>query len=195
MHDCKAVSMAILMTDAFSCATANGIDDIGWAFNGTEAIPRTVPEGVDDTSIRHAAALGLDVDIGLVEKTKLLLVKTRHVVKHIPSMPWQEAPAFYQSLDDKSLPQLALRLLMLTGLRSHPVRHAHLDEINGDIWTIPGEKMKGRKGKTADFRVPLTPEALHVIELASQQQRDGHKFPGVKRGVISDASMARLMER
>ncbi len=84
---------------------------------------------------------------------------------------------------------------MLTGLRSHPVRHAHLDEIDGNIWTIPGEKMKGRKGKTSDFRVPLTPEALHVIELASQQQRDGYIFPGVKRGVISDASMARLMER
>ena len=55
--------------------------------------------------------------------------------------------------------------------------------------------MKGRKGKTPDFRVPLTPEALHVIKLASQQQRDGYIFPGVKRGVISDASMARLMER
>ena len=145
--------------------------------------------------IRHAAALGLDVDIGLVEKTKLLLGKTRHVVKHIPSMPWQEAPAFFHSLDDKSLPQLALRLLMLTGLRSYPVQHAHLDEIDGDIWTIPGEKMKGRKGKTSDFRVPLTLEALHVIELASQQQRDGYIFPGVNRGVISDASMARLMER
>ena len=145
--------------------------------------------------IRHAAALGLDVDIGLAEKTKLLLGKTRHVVAHIPSMPWQEAPAFYQSLDDRSLPQLALRLLMLTGLRSHPVRYAHLDEIDGNIWTIPGEKMKGRKGKTPDFRVPLTPEALHVIKLAGQQQRDGYIFPGVKRGVISDASMARLMER
>jgi integrase len=145
--------------------------------------------------IRHAAALGLDVDIGLAEKTKLLLGKTRHVVKHIPSMPWQEAPAFYQSLDDRSRPQLALRLLMLTGLRSYPVRHAHLDEIDGDIWTIPGEKMKGLKDKTPSFRVPLTPEALHVIELASQQQRDGYIFPGVKRGVISDASMARHMER
>ena len=55
--------------------------------------------------------------------------------------------------------------------------------------------MKGLKGKTPSFRVPLTTEALHVIELASQQQRDGYIFPGVKRGVISDASMARLMER
>ena len=80
--------------------------------------------------------------------------------------------------------QLALRLLMLTGLRSHPIRHAHLDEIDDDIWTIPGEKMKGLKGKTPSFRVPLAPEALHVIELASQQQQEGYTFPGIKREVI-----------
>ena len=87
--------------------------------------------------IQHAAALGLNVDIGLAEKTMLLLGKTRHVAVHIPSMPWQEAPAFYQSLDDKSLPQLALRFLVITGFRSYPVRHSHLDGIDGNIWTIP----------------------------------------------------------
>ena len=32
---------------------ADGIDDVGRAFNGAEAIPQTVPEGVDDASIRH----------------------------------------------------------------------------------------------------------------------------------------------
>ena len=80
-------------------------------------------------------------------------------------MPWQEALAFYRSLDDKSLPQLALRLLMLTGLRSYPVRHAHLDEIDGDIWTIPGEKMKGRKGKTSDFCAPLLRRPFMLLSL------------------------------
>ena len=53
MHDGKAVSLAILMTDAFSGPTADGIDDVGWAFDGAEAIAQTVTEGVDDTSIRH----------------------------------------------------------------------------------------------------------------------------------------------
>ena len=53
MHDGKAVSFSILMADAFGCPTANGIDDVGGAFDGTEAIAQTVPEGVDDTSIRH----------------------------------------------------------------------------------------------------------------------------------------------
>ena len=53
MHDSKAVSLAILMADAFGCPTADGIDDVGRAFNSTEAIPQTVPEGVDHTYFRH----------------------------------------------------------------------------------------------------------------------------------------------
>ena len=54
MHDTEAVSLAILMSDAFSGPTTNGIDDVGRAFNGTEAIAQTVSEGVDDASIWHS---------------------------------------------------------------------------------------------------------------------------------------------
>ena len=53
MRDGKAMSFAILMADAFGRPTTDGIDDVGWAFNGTEAIAQTVTKGVDDTSIRH----------------------------------------------------------------------------------------------------------------------------------------------
>lgn len=53
MHDSKAMSFSILMADVFGGPTTNGIDDVGRAFDGTEAIPQTVPEGVDDASIRH----------------------------------------------------------------------------------------------------------------------------------------------
>ena len=41
------------MADTFGGPTTDGIDDVGWAFNGTEAIAQTVPEGVDEQSIRH----------------------------------------------------------------------------------------------------------------------------------------------
>ena len=41
------------MSDAFGHPTADCIDDVGRAFNGTEAIPQAVPERVDHTSIRH----------------------------------------------------------------------------------------------------------------------------------------------
>ena len=42
------------MADAFGRPTTDGIDDVGWAFDGTEAIAQTVPEGVDNTPIRHS---------------------------------------------------------------------------------------------------------------------------------------------
>ena len=54
MHDGKAVPLAILMSDAIGGPTTDGIDDVGRAFNGTEAIAQTVAEGVDDTSIWHS---------------------------------------------------------------------------------------------------------------------------------------------
>ena len=53
MHDGKAMPFAILDADAFSSPTSDGVDDVGWVCNGTEAIPQTVPERVDDASIRH----------------------------------------------------------------------------------------------------------------------------------------------
>ena len=41
------------MTDAFCRPTTDGIDDVGWASDGTETVTQTVSEGVDDTSIWH----------------------------------------------------------------------------------------------------------------------------------------------
>ncbi len=110
-------------------------------------------------------------------------------------MPWREVPAFYASLSDGSVTHLALRLLILTGTRSQPLRFLHEKQINGDIWTIPGEAMKGRKDTTSDFRVPLSAEALEVIAQARRHTRDGFLFPSVRKGVISDMTMSRLMER
>ncbi len=145
--------------------------------------------------LRHAAALGLDVDLQATEKAKALLGKQRHKAEHVPALPWQEVPAFYQSLAEPTLTHLALRLLILTGVRSYPLRFLRLEQIDGDLWTIPAEAMKGRLNATADFRVPLSREAQAVIDLAKPFARDGYLFPSVRKGVISDATMARLMER
>ena len=145
--------------------------------------------------LRHAAALGLTVDLQATEKARALLGRPRHKAENIPALPWRECAAFYQSLDDGSVTHLALRLLILTGVRSAPLRFIHESQIDGDVWTIPGEAMKGRRDATAAFRAPLTAEALDVIGEARRHAREGFLFPGVRKGVISDASMARLMER
>lgn len=140
--------------------------------------------------LEHGAALGLDVDMLAPRKAKALLGKSRQPTKHIPSMHWKDVPEFYQSLDDGSVTHLALRLLILTG-----VRFMQADQVEGRVWTIPADLMKGRKGSTTDFRVPLSDEALSTIEQALPHARDGFLFPSVRKGVISDATMSRLMER
>ncbi|MEO9875327.1 MAG: integrase arm-type DNA-binding domain-containing protein [Anderseniella sp.] len=145
--------------------------------------------------MKHAAALGLNIDLQAVDKAKALLGRQRHTVQSIPSLPWQEVPSFYATIEEPTIANLALRLLILTGVRSRPIRFLRLDEIDGSVWTIPAMNMKARVGAAEDFRVPLSAEAQRVIELARPFERDGYLFPSVRKGVISDATMSRLMER
>lgn len=145
--------------------------------------------------MKHAAALGLNVDIQATEKARALLGKQRHDIAHIPAMPWAEVPSFYKSLSDNTVTHLALRLLILTGSRSAPVRFARVEQFEDGVWTIPADRMKGIKGKTSDFRIPLSSESLRVLEDAKRHARNGDLFPSVRKGVISDATMSRHMER
>ena len=157
----------------------------------------TAHKAMDRLSIvmKHAAALGLDVDLQATVKAKALLGKSRHQPKNIPAMDWRDVPDFYASLEEPTLMHLALRLLILTGVRSSPLRNIRLDQIEDDVWTIPADAMKGRKGMTDDFRVPLSQEAQHIIELASSHARNGFLFPNRRGGVISDMTLSRHMER
>lgn len=145
--------------------------------------------------LKHAAALGLDVDLQAIDKARALLGKQRHEAANIPALHWHDVPAFYASLDDGTVTHLALRLLILTGVRSAPLRFLQESQIDGDVWTVPGHAMKGRKGATADHRVPLCPETIEIIKAARRHAREGFLFPSAKKGVISDATMSRLMER
>lgn len=146
--------------------------------------------------LQHGAALGLDVDLQAPAKARALLGAQRHKVAHVAFVPWQEVPAFYASLNEGTVTHLALRLLILTiGTRSRPLRFIRAGQIQDDVWTVPAEQMKGRQGSDADFRVPLSRQALDVIEQAHPYVRDGYLFPSVRKGVISDATMSRLMER
>lgn len=145
--------------------------------------------------LKHAAALGLDVDLQATDKARALLGKQRHKAENIPAMPWRHVPDFYETLGNDSITHLALRLLILTGVRSKPLRFIHEDQIDGDVWTIPAEGMKGRKDATTEYRVPLSDEALAVIDAAQKYQRDGYLFANPNKGVISDMAMSQHMKR
>lgn len=118
-------------------------------------------------------------------------------MKNIPALPWSETPAFYRSIDEGTITQLALRLLILTAVRSSPLRYARVEQFDTQdaTWTIPAEMMKGSRGKTQAFVVPLSLAALGVFEQAKPFARDGYLFPSLRKGVISDATMGAFMSR
>ncbi len=143
-------------------------------------------------TLKHAAALGLDVDLQATMKARALLGKQRHEAKHIPSLPYQEAPSFYQWLCTKELMSAyALRFLILTVARTSEVRFARYSEINGDVWTLPPERTK----IGVEHRIPLMDEALKVIKLAKQSNQQDLLFPSQRGKPLSDATMSRFMER
>ncbi len=146
--------------------------------------------------LKHAAALGVDVDLQAVEKAKALLGKQRHKVTNRPAMDWREVPAFYKTLCEAStLTQLALRLLILTGVRTNPLRHIRENQIDGDIWTIPAENMKRKRDTTKEFRVPLSSEALDILKQARGLSRNDFFFSATGRGSLGENCMAKYMQQ
>ncbi|VEJ44684.1 Phage integrase family [Bartonella vinsonii] len=94
-----------------------------------------------------------------------------------------------------TITQLALRLLILTGVRSNPLCHIHKDQIEGDIWTIPAENMKGRRDATTEFRVPLSSEALEILKQARLLSRNDFFFSATGRGSLADSCMSKYMKK
>ncbi|MCO5134964.1 MAG: integrase arm-type DNA-binding domain-containing protein, partial [Phyllobacteriaceae bacterium] len=81
-------------------------------------------------TLKHAAALGLDVDLQATMKARALLGKQRHETKHVPSLPYKEAPKFYQWLCTQQHQScFVLRFLLLTAARTGEVRFATHDDI------------------------------------------------------------------
>lgn len=143
-------------------------------------------------TLKHAAALGLDVDLQAVMKTQALLGKRRHAVKHIPSLPYRDAPKFYRWLCDKNfVSAFALRFLILTVARTSEVRFATADEIEGNVWTLEPTRTK----TATAHRVPLSGEAQRVLDTRPIIGDGNLLFPTAKGKPMSDATMSRMMER
>lgn len=143
-------------------------------------------------TLKHAAALGLEVDLQATMKVQALLGKQRHEVTHIPSLPYEEAPSFYQMLCEREfITALALRFLILTIARTSEVRFATFDEIDNDVWYLSPKRTKTGR----EHRVPLTDEALAVLAAAPKDHPDGLIFPSPTGGPLSDAAMSAFMKR
>lgn len=95
------------------------------------------------------------------------IVKQRKV-QHRASLPREELPQFLKELEGYSdrgrkLTQRAIKLLLLTFVRSGELRGARWEEfdLEDKVWRISADRMKMRN----EHLVPLSRQALEVLEL------------------------------
>lgn len=69
---------------------------------------------------------------------------------------------------------LANRFQALVGLRPSEAHGARWVEFRGDVWTVPAERMKGRRGRQKAHTVYLSRQAREVLEAARTLQGPGN---------------------
>lgn len=144
--------------------------------------------------VSEAQLMGFDTDPFIVKAAKRILGHHRHVETPIAATPWGEVPALYERLDLGSIGARCLAFTILTLGRLDATRGARYSEIDGDVWTIPKERMKGKEGFVHDFRVPLSKEALRLVEICRDAESD-MLFPGLhRRGPISDRAIEKVLD-
>jgi integrase len=115
--------------------------------------------------------------------------------KHRTALPAKDLPSFLQALeayDGDLITRLALKLLLLTFVRTSEIRFAKWAEFEGlntdkPLWRIPAARMKMRR----DHLVPLAPQAVAVLEaLRKRTGNSEYLFPApTKREVISENTL------
>lgn len=98
--------------------------------------------------------------------------------EHMAALPWRELPGFMEALASREgVSARTLALLILTATRSGEARGMRWAELDGAVWTVPPERMK----RGLAHRVPLSPEALGVVERMRGRGAE-LVFPGPTRG-------------
>lgn len=141
----------------------------------------------------QARLMGADVDPFTVDAARHILGHVDHQSTPIAATRWQDIPTLYAKLNKNTPSHLALRWMILTSVRSEAARGARFDEIQGDVWTISKDRIKGRRGRNKDFRTPLSNEALKVLQTCIDQAHNEHLFPSPRVGFISHNAIAKIL--
>ena len=126
-------------------------------------------------------------------------------LEHEPSRPEIPEAVSYQAMAAKDLPAFmhelreigsneskALMWTILTVARTTETIGGKRSEIHGDMWIIPKERMKGKKGKQRPHFVPLAPQALALLPPGGKP--GDYLFPGKVKAKMWHASMLDLLK-
>ena len=151
---------------------------------------------------RHISLVLKDsqVEFGLGENVagKMLdsKLKAQPAVKeNHKSLPYFEVAGCLADIENKIASEstkLALQFTVLTGVRGQETRFANWEEVEGDVWIIPPERMKSRR----EHRVPLSTQALAILERAKASRNpSGLLFPSKNkpREPMSIATMGKAL--
>ena len=114
-----------------------------------------------------------------------------HTVRHFSALDYRSVGQFMLELRQrKATAARALELLILTGARTETVIGARWEQIDIDeqVWNIPGHRMKSGR----DHRVPLSLEALRVLQAQGPERDQGYIFSAANRSDRSISNMAML---
>jgi integrase len=110
------------------------------------------------------------------------LPKQAEPTKHHATLPFDDVPAFIESLQQSEASEpskLGFEFLILTAGRTGEVLEACWSEIKDGIWTVPAERMKTRR----EHRVPLSPRCRQILKQAEKLKDGGpYLFPGTSIG-------------
>lgn len=89
--------------------------------------------------------------------------------------------------------RLAMRFLALTVVRPGELRGARPDEIQGDVWTVPAERMKMK----VEHQVPLSCQAIETLEALRIVSQGPLLFPSSRHAhqPMSENALGYLLNR
>lgn len=114
-------------------------------------------------------------------------------VRHHPAMAWREVPGFVSELQANSaISARALEFTILTACRTSEALEATWPEFDLDnaVWVVPASRMKA----STEHRVPLTAQALDILQALPRSIGSDYVFPGARRGrPLSNMAMLELL--
>ena len=111
---------------------------------------------------------------------------------HHAALPYDQIPAFISNLRDRdTLSALALEFTILNASRTGEVLLGLRSEIAGNVWTIPGTRMKAGK----QHQVPLGKRSLEILTLAASLDPDSKYLFSEKGKKRSNMAMLMTLRR
>jgi integrase len=123
----------------------------------------------------------------------LLPLRSKLSRGHHRALPYADLPVFMQQLLGRpAMAAKALRFLILCASRSGEVLGARWGEIEGGVWTVPGNRMKGGRPHT----VPLSDAALMLVAGLERGKPTDYIFHGGEaERPMSNMCLAMLLRR